>query len=98
MPVAEERLAPIRQYLAQAFPDWELADQWDGNREAHTFRLEKHREPIHLLKVSRELLDDNQPAEIAAIIAGRGVADALRQFPTHRLLLTTRGLSDLGPA
>jgi hypothetical protein len=95
MPVPEERLEPVREYLREAFPDWELADQGDGIRGAHTFRLTGQNALVHVLKVSRELLDDNQPAEISAILAHRGVAQALRDVADHRLLLTSHGLSRL---
>jgi len=97
MPVPEDRLVPVRQYLAQAFAGWELADQWDGQREAHSFRLTRHQSPVHLLKVSRELLEDNQPAEITLILQHHGVAQALAQTPQHRVLLTNQGLSALPP-
>lgn len=97
MPVPEERLEPVRNYLRLAFPQWELADQWDGQHEAHSFRLTRHRDPVHLLKVSREFLDDHQPAEIAAIIEQRRVANALRHSAQHRVLLTNAGLAELPP-
>ena len=88
----------MRRYLRAAFADWELADQWDWAREAHSFRLVSHQQPVHLLKVSRELLDDNEPARISAILAASSVAAALRATPGHRLLLTSDGLSELDPA
>jgi hypothetical protein len=97
MPVAEERLEPVRNYLRNAFPNWELADQWDGHREAHSFRLILHGEPVHLLKVSREFFEDSELAEIALIIEQRGVANALRHSAEHRVLLTNAGLSELPP-
>jgi hypothetical protein len=97
MPVAEEGLEPVREYLRQTFPDWELADQWDGHREAHSFRLTKPRQPVHLIEVSRELLDDNQPAQISAILAARGISQALRAAASHRLLLTSHVLEEMGP-
>jgi len=98
MPVPEERLEPIREYLRHAFPQWELADQWDGHHEAHSFRLTRAGNPVHLLKVSREFLEDNEPAEIAAITEGRGVAAVLRQAAQHRVLLTNNGIAELPPA
>lgn len=91
-PVPEERLERVRVYLRQAFPDWELADRWDGDHECHAFRLTKHREPVHLLRVSRTVLDDNQPEELSVLLAARGVINALREVEHHRLLLTTHGL------
>ena len=40
--IAEERLDAVRKYLHQDFPDWALAERWDGEHEAHTFLLKKH--------------------------------------------------------
>ena len=94
-PVSEERLEPVRAYLRQAFPDWELADQWDGDLEAHSFRLYRHREPVHLLKVSRNVLDDNRPEELSAMLGNRNTAQALRQAQAHRLILTSNGLAPI---
>jgi len=90
--IPEERLAPIRSYLRAAFPDWELAERWDGDHEAHAFRLTKCHEPVHLLRVSRNVLDDNEPDQLAALVAQRGVAQALRNTDGHHILLTTHGL------
>jgi hypothetical protein len=98
MPIAQERIQAVRAYLEQAFPDWELADRWDGNHECHTFRLTRRQEDVHLLRVSRNVLDDNEPHTIAAILVGSGVAYALRHSAHHRLLLASHGLVELGPA
>ena len=97
MPVPEERLASVRAYLQHEFEDWNLADQWDGNTQSHAFRLTKHGEPVHLLKVSREFLEDNQPAEIAAAVAHWNAAGALRAALQHRVLMTSNGLQLLPP-
>ncbi len=93
--IAEERLDAVRKYLHQVFPDWALAERWDGEHEAHSFLLKKAREPVHLLKVSRALLDDNGPRKLAGLLEGRQVAHALRKAEKHRLLLTERGLDPI---
>ena len=98
MPIPEERLEAVRNYLREAFPGCELSDQADGIRGAHSFRLTRQGSPAHMLKVSRELLEDNQPAQISAILAHRAAAQALRDAADHRLLLTSHGLSRLAPA
>ena len=82
----------VRSHLQQAFPDWRLDERWDSARATHTFRLTKHREPVHLLKVSREVLGDNRPNDLAAILKHQQVAQALRQADKHRLLLCSRGV------
>jgi hypothetical protein len=93
--IAEERLEAVRNYLHQVFPDWALAERWDGDHEAHTFLLKKPREPLHLLKVSRAVLDDLGPRKLAGLLEGRQVALALRKAEKHRLLLTSRGLDPI---
>ena len=93
--IAEERLEAVRKYLHQVFPDWALAERWDGEREAHSFLLKKPREPVHLLKVSRALLDDCGPRKLAGLLEAKKVANALREARPHRLLLTERGLDPI---
>jgi hypothetical protein len=74
------------------FPDWALAERWDGDHEAHTFLLKKPREPLYLLKVSKAVLDDFGPRKLAGLLEGYQVAHALRKAEKHRLMLTSRGL------
>lgn len=93
--IAEERLEAVRKHLLQVFPDWALAERWDSEREAHSFLLKKPREPVHLLKVSRTLLDDCGPGKLAGLLEVRQVASALRNARTHRLLLSERGLDPI---
>jgi len=93
--IADERLNAVRKYLHQVFPDWALAERWDGDHEAHAFLLKKPREPVHLLKVSRAVLDDCGPRQLAGLLKDRRVADALRKAQPHRLMLTARGLDPI---
>lgn len=93
--IAEERLDAVRRYLRQVFPDWALAERWDDDREAHTFMLKKPKEPLHLLKVSRAVLDDCGPRKLAGLLEGHQVASALRRAAKHRLMLTSRGLDPI---
>lgn len=93
--IAEERLDAVRKYLHQVFPDWALAERWDGEHEAHSFLLKKPREPVHLLKVSRAVLDDLGPRKLAGFLEGHQVAHALRKAEKHRLMLTVRGLDPI---
>jgi len=90
--VAKDRLDAVRNYLHEVFPDWALAESWDDDREAQNFLLKKPSEPLHLLKVSRAVLDDCGPRKLAGLLQGRQVANALRKAEKHRLLLTERGL------
>jgi hypothetical protein len=93
--IAEERLEAVRKYLHDVFPDWALAERWDGDHEAHSFLLKKPREPVHLLKVSRTVLDGFGPRKLAGLLEDRQVARALRKAEKHRLLLTARGLDPI---
>jgi hypothetical protein len=90
--ISKERLDAVRAYLREDFPDWALAESWDGDREAQNFLLKKPREPLHLLKVSRTVLDQCGPRKLAGLLEGHQVASALRRAEKHRLLLTQRGL------
>lgn len=93
--VAKDRLDAVRTYLQQVFPDWALAETWDDDREAQTFMLKKPREPLHLLKVSRSVLEHCGPAKLSGMLEGHQVASALRKADKHRLLLTQRGLHQI---
>jgi len=93
--IAEERLEAVRRYLHQVFPDWALAERWDDEHEAHSFLLKKPHEPVHLLKVSRTVLDDCGPRRLAGLLEGQQVASALRKAEKHRLLLSRRGLDPI---
>jgi hypothetical protein len=90
--VAKERLDAVRKYLQQVFPGWALAESWDDDREAQTFMLKKPRESLHLLKVSRAVLELHPPAKLSSVLEGHQVASALRKADKHRLMLTQRGL------
>ena len=93
--IAEERLEAVRRYLHEVFPDWALAERWDDEHEAHSFLLKKPREPVHLLKVSRVVLDAYGPRRLAGLLEGQQVASALRKADKHRLLLSRRGLDPI---
>jgi hypothetical protein len=93
--IAEERLEAVRRYLHEVFPDWALAERWDGEHEAHSFLLKKPREPVHLLKVSRVVLDEYGPRKLAGLLEVQQVASALRKAEKHRLLLSRRGLDPI---
>jgi hypothetical protein len=93
--ISKERLDAVRAYLQQVFPDWALAESWDDDREAQNFLLKKPREPLHLLKVSRAVLDECGPRKLAGLLEGHQVASALRSAEKHRLLLTQRGLDQI---
>lgn len=92
---SKERLDAVREYLREVFPDWALAERWDGEHEAHSFLLKKPSEPVHLLKVSRSVLDHCGPKKLAGLLEGHQVAQALRKAEKHRLLLTQRGLDQI---
>jgi ABC-type cobalamin transport system ATPase subunit len=93
--VAKDRLDVVRRYLQQVFPDWALAESWDDDREAQTFMLKKPRESLHLLKVSRAVLEHYTPSKLSIVLEGHQVASALRKAEKHRLLLTQRGLQQI---
>jgi len=93
--ISQERLEAVRGYLRGVFPDWALAESWDGDREAQNFLLKKPREPLHLLKVSRSVLERTAPSKLSIMLEGHQVANALRKAEKHRLLLTQRGLHQI---
>lgn len=93
--VAKDRLDAVRKYLQQVFPGWALAERWDDDHEAQTFLLKKPRESLHLLKVSRAVLEEHPPARLPIVLEGHQVASALKKADKHRLMLTQRGLHQI---
>ncbi len=93
--VAKDRLDAVRNYLHEVFPDWALAESWDGDREAQNFLLKKQSEPLHLLKVSRKVLEDFGPTRLGRLLQGYQVASALRKAEKHRVLLTQHGVDKI---
>jgi hypothetical protein len=93
--VANDRLEAVRKYLQEVFPGWALAESWDDDHEAQTFMLKKPRESLHLLKVSRAVLEQHPPARLPIVLEGHQVASALRRADKHRLMLTQRGLHQI---
>ena len=93
--VAKDRLDAVRKYLQQVFPGWALAERWDDDHEAQTFLLKKPRESLHLLKVSRAVLEQHPPARLPIVLEGHQVASALKKADKHRLMLTQRGLHQI---
>jgi hypothetical protein len=93
--VAKDRLDAVRKYLQDVFPGWALAERWDDDHEAQTFLLKKPRESLHLLKVSRAVLEHYPPAKLPTVLEGHQVASALKKADRHRLLLTQRGLQQI---
>jgi hypothetical protein len=88
-------LDAVRQHLKQCFPDWAVAERWDGNREAQTFRLTKPSEPAHLLEVRRNVLDNHGPEELSVLLKYQAVGQSLAHADRHRLLLCARGLEPI---
>src|SRR3989449_8211897 len=64
-------LDAVRQHLKQCFPDWAVDERWDGDREAQSFRLTKPSEPVHLLEVRRNVLDNHRPEELSVLLKYR---------------------------
>jgi len=88
-------LDAVRQHLKQCFPDWAVDERWDGNREAQSFRLTKPSEPVHLLEVRRNVLDNHRPEELSVLLKYQAVGQSLAHAEGHRLLLSARGLEPI---
>jgi len=85
------RIEAVRQYLNEHFEDCEIADRYDFDRMAQTFRLncEKH---WYLVTVSEEFLDDTPETQISSKLNSFLLAEIMSRNPGVRVVVTNKSL------
>ena len=87
----EEKLSVIRNYLRIEFADFDLADQYDFDRIAQTFRLVKDQK-IHLITVSKNFIDDHATSELSTHLAISNLKQYFDDKKVSRIVLTKQGI------
>lgn len=87
----EEKLSVIRNYLRIEFADFDLADQYDFDRIAQTFRLVKDQK-IHLITVSKNFIDDHATSELSTHLAISNLKQYFDDEKVSRIVLTKKGI------
>jgi excisionase family DNA binding protein len=85
------RIEAVRQYLREHFQRCELADRYDFDRIAQTFRLECDKD-WYLITVSRAFLDDNPETKIPGKLDSFSLVQFMTENPASRIVVTNRGL------
>ncbi len=87
----EEKLSVIRDYLRTEFAGFDLADQYDFDRIAQTFRLVKDQK-IHLVTVRRNFIDDHTPSELSTILDRSHLKHYFSDEKISRIVVTQKGV------
>jgi hypothetical protein len=87
----ENKLGEIRKYLTQEFKGYELADTYDFDRMAQTFRLVCGK-VINLVTVSEEFIEDHSAKQISSILSSSNLSTYFQSKNVSRLIVTTSGL------
>jgi len=90
-----EKLAAVREYLQQQFPDASIRDSYDGGRMAQVFRIEA--DDVGGLRdavVSTEFLEEYPPEKMGKALIGLRVAEHLRSAKGKEVLVTSWGVEE----
>ncbi len=87
----DDKLEVIRSCLKTQFPEHDLADQYNFDRLAQTFRISNEKE-IYLVTVSKEFIDDHNTSEIEEIINESHLYQFFKSGDIARVILTTKGI------
>ena len=90
---SKDKLDAVRVSLKAEFPEYEMADQYDSDRYAQTFRLTKANDQrIFLVTVAREFLDDHEAAEISNILQRTPISGSFRSKHVSRVIISNSGI------
>ncbi len=90
----EKKCDAIGKYLSAKLGDAAIARHHDEGRLAQTFKVRMKHEPVsRLLKVSDELIDDNDISVILSRFDQWGLADRLRNEEQRGVIATHNGLA-----
>jgi hypothetical protein len=90
-----EKLAAVRGYLQQQFPDASIRDSYDAGRMAQVFRIETDgagglRDAV----VSTEFLEEYPSEKMGKALTGLRVAEHLRSAKGREVMVTSWGVEE----
>ena len=84
----------MKTYLRAEFPDHEIADKYDSDRVAQTFRLtEENNQRILLITIAREFIDDHDAAGISSFLQSIRISDYFKPEDVYRVIVTNSGIN-----
>lgn len=91
---ADDKLEAVKNNLKAEFPEYKLADKYDSERFAQTFRLTKeNNQRILLITIAREFLDDHDAAGISSILQSTRISDHFKPEGVSRVIVTNLGIN-----
>ena len=90
--VDAEKIAAVREYLADEFPGCTVEDWYEAGRKAQSFRIVEG-QSHHLATVSREFMEDRDASDIGPTLTAFLLAEHLRDLGTIRVIVGNDGLS-----
>ena len=90
-----EKLAAVRAYLHEHFPDASIRDSYDPGRMAQVFRIET--DDVGGLRdavISTEFLEEYAPEKMRKALTGLRVAEHLRSAKGKEVLVTSWGVEE----
>jgi hypothetical protein len=90
-----ERIAAVREYFHEQFPDASIHDSYDSDRLAQVFRIETSdfggfRDAV----ISTDLLKEYPPSKMGKVLSGWRVEEHLRSTKGTEVLVTTWGVEE----
>ena len=90
-----KKLAAVRGYFQQEFPNALIRDSYDAGRMAQVFRIETvDTGELRDAVVSTELLDEHPPEALGTALIGLQVAEHLRSAKGREVLVTSWGVEE----
>ena len=91
------KAAAVRSFVNHNFPapDYEVAETYDGEREAQMFRIRRDGRVAHQFGVSREFLDDHSVAQIELRLGERVVEFIKGRGPDRISTLANGGIREM---
>jgi hypothetical protein len=84
---SEEKVEAIRKYLRVEFADYDLADEFDFERHAQTFRLIKDSR-ICLITVSGSFINDHTTSELSRVLSYGNLKQYFADEKVSRIIIT----------
>ena len=89
--MAGSKVEELHKYLETESPGLSVEVGWDSDLRAHSFRFDKGASLAHLLKISKELLDNYAVPEVIDKLEGAQWKSVLQQAGRNPVIFTSTG-------
>jgi hypothetical protein len=83
-----EKLSPVRRYLEENFPEFDVTDYFDSDSMTHVFNLQAESKRIG---IRRAFLEDKSIQEIQTFLESSRIAGFLRNVESVSILVNEHG-------